>query len=198
MNVYYGVCGKFHAFQLATGIEKLGHLGGLYASDKSIYTPKGITPHKFHNRLDIALHRRLAGKLPFLQFDINTEVDKFDYWLLKKLERLEPGILHGWNSHVHQTFKSLKASGWKLCNERSCPHNVFQKDLLEEESKHLKLPFSYDSKRLEMAVEELYFSDIISTCSTYSANSYHDPALSKKSESIPWAVTMNFKILTEN
>lgn len=180
MKVYYGVCGKFHAFQLAAEVEKLGYLSGLYTADKSIYSPHGIPLHKFHNRLDIALNRRFARYLPFFHCDLNLQTDNFDRWLFKKLEKLEPGLLHGWNSQVYQTFKRLKTFGWKLCNERSCPHNLFQKNLLEEESKRLGLPFSYDSKRLEMAIEELYVSDIISTCSTYSASSYNDPELIKK------------------
>jgi glycosyltransferase involved in cell wall biosynthesis len=179
-KVYFGVCGRFHAFSLAREMEPFGVLGGVYAVDKCAWTPMGVPRSKFHNRLDMAVYSRVARYLPGVHYSGDTQVDRFDNWLLGKLRGIEPGVLHGWNSHVWGTFQALRQTGWRLCCERSCPHNQFQADLLREEARLLGLPFHYNPERLERAIEELYLADVISTCSQYSASSYRDPALRSK------------------
>jgi len=100
--------------------------------------------------------------------------------LRKKLEKKTPGILHSWNGNSHNTFKTLKGTGWRLCVERSCPHNQFQHDLLMEEGKALGIPFAQDMRMLELAIEELHLADVIIAPSTYSARSYDEPELIRK------------------
>lgn len=180
MKVSFGVCGRFQAFSIAREMERLGALGNVYAADKCLSSPQGIPAHKFHNRRDLAYRSRLARYVPFLSQSSMAMEDEFDAWLLKELQGKEPGVLHGWNTHVHKTFRALKGSDWRLCVERSCPHNMVQQELLEEEARLLGLTFPRDSKRLDMAIEELYMADVISTCSTYSASSYTDPLLKAK------------------
>ena len=111
----------------------------------------------------------------------HREIEKeFDRWLLGKVRRRRPGVLHGWNLHVRQTFQGLKGEGWKLCLERSCPHNAVQDQLLKEEAARLGLNYHSDAKTLGEAIEELYLADIISVPSQYSARSYDDPDLVTK------------------
>ena len=81
---------------------------------------------------------------------------------------------------MRRTFRALKGEGWKLCLERSCPHNAFQDQLLRDEARRLGLNFHSDPETLEEAIEELYLADIISVPSRYSAQSYHDPILKSK------------------
>ena len=180
VKVSFGVCGRFQAFSLAREMERLGALGHVYAADKCLSSPAGIPAHKFHNRRDLAYRARLGRYIPFLSQSNMAMEDEFDAWLLKALEGAAPGVLHGWNTHVHRTFRALKGSDWHLCVERSCPHNMVQQELLEEEARALGMTFPRDSRRLDMAIEELYTADVISTCSTYSARSYTDPALKAK------------------
>jgi glycosyltransferase involved in cell wall biosynthesis len=89
-------------------------------------------------------------------------------------------VLHSWNGSSHTIFRRLKGTGWRLCVERSCPHNQFQHDLLTEEGKYLEVPYFQNKAALDLAIEELYLADIIVAPSHYSANSYSDPALRKK------------------
>lgn len=180
MKISFGVCGRFQAFSLAREMERLGVLGDVYAADKCLSSPSGIPVYKFHNRRDLAYRSRLARYVPFLSQSSMTMEDEFDAWLLKALTGKAPGVLHGWNTHVHKTFRALKGSDWYLCLERSCPHNMVQQELLEEEAHLLGLTFPRDKRRLEMAIEELYMADVISTCSNYSARSYTDPVLKAK------------------
>ena len=179
-QVTYGVCGRFHAFSLAANIETLGALEQVYCADKAWRPPSGIPSAKFHNRWDLAIRQRVGRYAPMLRSNSRDIEVEFDRWLLGKVRHLLPGVLHGWNLHVRQTFKGLKGQGWKLCLERSCPHNLFQDRLLKEEAAALKLSYRSDVQVLHEAIEELYLADIISVPSRYSARSYEDPALRAK------------------
>src|SRR5438876_8245241 len=131
-RVTYGVCGRFHVFPLAAQMEKLGLLERVFCADKILRAPDGIPPPKFRNRLDLAIRQRAGRLVPWLASNPRQIEIEFDRWLLKNVERLRPGILHGWNLHVLRTFRALKGNGWKLCLERSCPHNAFQEALLKD------------------------------------------------------------------
>jgi glycosyltransferase involved in cell wall biosynthesis len=179
-KVSFGVCGRFHSFHLAREMHRVSALSEIYAADKCLTSPPGIPREKFHNRLDLAVWQRLGHYIPLFQRDDGAIGRTFDAWLLRSLLRKPPNVLHGWNTHVRQTFGALQGRGWRLCVERSCPHNMFQQELLEEEARSLGMTFPRDSGRLERAIEELYLSDVISTCSTYSASSYTDPVLKAK------------------
>ncbi|MGA2638053.1 glycosyltransferase family 4 protein [Methylocella sp.] len=104
----------------------------------------------------------------------------FDNWTARTLARKAPGILHSWNGSSYNTYRKLKGTGWLLCNERSCPHNQFQYDLLLEEGKALGVPHRQDMRALERAIEELHLADVIIAPSIYSASSYTEPELIRK------------------
>jgi glycosyltransferase involved in cell wall biosynthesis len=178
--ISFGVCGRFHAFHLAREMERLGVLADVYAADKTLGALRGVPRQKFHNRIDLAYRQRVSRYLPLLRQAGDAMERTFDRWLLSSIRRKPPGVLHGWNTHVHETFTSLKGQGWQLVVERSCPHNLFQQELLEEESRSLGMTFPRDQERLDRAIDELYLADVISTCSTYSAASYTDPTLKAK------------------
>ena len=178
MRITFAVCGRFHAFPLAIEMEKLGVLEQVYCADKTWRTPRGIPASRFQNRWDLAIRQRVSRYIPPLEHR-NIEA-QFDLWLLDRIRHLQPGVLHGWNLHVRRTFRALKGEGWKLCLERSCPHNAFQDQLLRDEARRLALNFHSDPETLEEAIDELYLADIISVPSRYSAKSYHDPILKAK------------------
>jgi glycosyltransferase involved in cell wall biosynthesis len=180
MRVTYGVCGRFHAFSLAAQMEKLGVLEQVYCADKAWYSPPGIPPSKFQNRWDLAIRQRASRYIPIIRFEQRKLETQFDDWLLNRVRHLPPGVLHGWNLHVRRTFQTLKGQNWKLCLERSCPHNAFQDELLKDESDRLGMSYYSDPRVVDEAVEELYLADVISAPSQYSARSYQDPALRAK------------------
>jgi glycosyltransferase involved in cell wall biosynthesis len=180
MRITFAVCGRFHAFPLAIEMEKLGVLEQVCCADKTWRTPRGIPASKFQNRWDLAMRQRISRYIPLFAVEDRNVAAQFDQWLLDRVRRLQPGVLHGWNLHVRRTFQALKGKGWKLCLERSCPHNAFQDQLLSDEARRLGLNYHSDPKALEEAIEELYLADIISVPSHYSAQSYHDPILKVK------------------
>ncbi len=173
------VAGKFHAFSLASEYAALGRLGDLYCVHRNTAPPKNVPRRAYHNRLDIAAWAVASNFVP-LGFTAERKFEIFDRWMARTLARKTPGILHSWNGNSLDTYKRLKGSGWLLCNERSCPHNQFQYDLLVEEGKALGIPHQQDMRGLERAIEELHLTDIIVAPSTYSASSYTEPELIRK------------------
>jgi glycosyltransferase involved in cell wall biosynthesis len=115
--------------------------------------------------------------MPFSEYNL---VEWFQRWLVPKLQKTQPGILHSWNGHSYLVYRGLKDSGWLLCNERSCPHNKFQYDLLCEEALITGVPHQQDMRALDLAIEELHLADVIVAPSRYSAASYKDSGLQSK------------------
>ena len=192
-NIYLAVFGRAHAFQLAREFERLGSLAQIFCSDKALCAPAGIPWHKFHNARFSAYYSRAARYFPVLPFSEPTLLQHFNRWLIRNLRSEVPGVLHGWNGHVNETFKYLRDSDWKLCSEKSCPHNQYQADLLSEEARLLGLSFFVNEDDLAKAVEELYLADVISTCSEYSASSFKDPILRAKVKVNPLGSNFSFQ-----
>jgi glycosyltransferase involved in cell wall biosynthesis len=176
-NVVLSVVGKFHAFSLATELANRGMLNALYCAYRTISPPPHVPWAKYCNRIDIGY----GAVLSTLGIQFNYDSAKvFDQWVAKKLINKQPNVLHGWNGCVHTTFLKLQGKGWKLCVERSCPHNQIQNDLLVEEAQRLKLPYNFNKEKLKLAIEELYLADVIVAPSNYSARSYDGTDLLKK------------------
>ncbi|WP_036258946.1 glycosyltransferase family 4 protein [Methylocapsa aurea] len=173
------VAGKFHAYHLASEFAALSRLGDLYSVHRKLDPPDHVSKKAFHNRFDLAVWAALSRYIPVGYTD-ERRFEVFDDWLAKRLAKKTPGILHSWNGSSYSTFKKLKGSGWRLCVERSCPHNQFQYDLLLEEGKALGIPHEQDMRALARNIEELHLADVIVAPSTFSASSYTEPELIRK------------------
>jgi glycosyltransferase involved in cell wall biosynthesis len=178
-SIDIAAAGKFHAHHLAAELATLGRLRDFYNVRRSLAPPPRVPPRRFHNRLDLALWSAAARFGP-VGYRHDRAYEIFDEWLRRRLEAKAPGVLHSWNGNSRATFRALKGRGWRLCLERSCPHNRVQYELLREESAALGVPFAPDPQVLEHAIEELYLADIIVAPSRYSARSYADPELARK------------------
>ncbi|HLW25820.1 MAG TPA: glycosyltransferase family 4 protein [Steroidobacteraceae bacterium] len=178
-SIDIAAAGKFHAHHLAAELASLGRLRDFYNVRRSLAPPPRVPPRRFHNRLDLALWSA-AARLGPVGYRHDRAYEIFDEWLRRRLETQAPGVLHSWNGNSRATFRALKGRGWRLCLERSCPHNRVQYELLREESAALGVPFAPDPQVLERAIEELYLADIIVAPSRYSARSYADPELARK------------------
>jgi glycosyltransferase involved in cell wall biosynthesis len=173
------VAGKFHAYHLASELAAVSRLGDLYSVHRSTHPPERVSRGAFHNRLDLAGWAALS-RFVSLGYRDERKFEIFDKWLLRRLRKKEPAILHSWNGSSYHTFKGLKGAGWRLCVERSCPHNQFQYDLLREEGKTLGVAHVQNMRALERSIEELHLADVIVAPSSYSAQSYTDPELIRK------------------
>jgi glycosyltransferase involved in cell wall biosynthesis len=173
------VAGKFHAYHLASEYAALARLRDLYSAHRSINSPNHVSRKAFHNRVDLAIWQQLSRFIS-LRYTDERKVEIFDDWIAASLAKKTPGILHSWNGNSYKTFKKLKGLGWRLCVERSCPHNQFQYELLLEEGKALGIPHVENMRMLDRAIEELHLADVIIAPSSYSASSYKEPELIQK------------------
>jgi glycosyltransferase involved in cell wall biosynthesis len=173
------VAGKFHAFSLASEYAALGRLGDLYCVHRKTNPPSRVERASYHNRFDLAVWAALSRFGPAGYTDAR-KMEMFDNWLLRRLAKKTPAILHSWNGNSRNTFRKLKGAGWRLCVERSCPHNQFQHNLLVEEGESIGIPHRQDMRVLEWAIEELHLADVIVAPSSYSARSYTEPELIRK------------------
>jgi glycosyltransferase involved in cell wall biosynthesis len=180
-TVDIAVAARFHAYQLASELAALGRLGDIFSLHHTFVPPPNIGFGAFHNRIDLALRNDLARFVPALRRDTSEDVADFEDWVIRQLERKTPQVLHGWNGHSRRTFRALRNRGWKLCVERSCPHNMTQYNLLTEEGRLLDVPHRENLDKLNRDIEELHLSDVIVAPSSYSAKSYDEyPELTGK------------------
>ena len=192
-KVILAVAGKFHAFSLACEYEKLGRLKTLYASHRKWQAPRGVPAEKFHNRVDLAFWQIMGARFKCLGYSETNKNNIFDQWIKRQLSNCSPGVLHGWNGCMYETFLSLESTGWLRCVERSCPHNQFQYDLLKEEEGRVGIPHYQDMTALTRHIEELYLADVFICPSNYSANSYKDPKLQAKLRRVPLGGNFRFQ-----
>lgn len=170
------VAGKFHAYRLASEYAAITRLRGLYSAHISVNVPNNLSYRKFHNRIDLAIWGELSRFIS-LGYTDARKLELFDNWIATNLINKAPAILHSWNGNSRNTFAKLKGLGWRLCVERSCPHNRFQYELLSEEGKALGVPHVQNMHLLDRAIEELYLADVIVAPSSYSASTYKEPEL---------------------
>lgn len=192
-KVTLAVSGKFHAFHLASEYARMQKLQSLYAAHRTIKPPRNLTRKQYRNRFDLALGVYISSRLPIINLNDKKKNGIFDEWLAGSLKNTQPGILHSWNGNSYQTFKSLKGAGWLKCLERSCPHNLFQHELLSEEADFLGIDYVKDKAVLERDIEELYLADVIVAPSKYSASSYTDPELIKKVKVNPLGANLKYR-----
>ena len=192
-KITLAVSGKFHAFHLANEFARMKKLQSIFSVHRTVSPPKNLSRKQYKNRFDLALGVYISSRLPFVNFNDLKKNKIFDEWLATSLKSIQPGILHSWNGNSYQTFKSLKDSDWLKCVERSCPHNLFQHELLSEEADFLGINYVKDKAELERNIEELYLADVIVAPSTYSANSYSDPELIKKIKVNPLGANLKYQ-----
>jgi glycosyltransferase involved in cell wall biosynthesis len=191
-SIDLAVAGKFHAYHLASEYAALGRLRGLYSSHRSMSSPDRVSRHAFHNRVDLAFWEQLCRFIPLGHAD-ERKLEIFDDWIADSLAKKTPGILHSWNGNSHNTFGRYKGTGWRLCVERSCPHNQIQYETLLEEGKALGIPHVQNLRLLERAIEELYLADVIIAPSSYSASSYRERELAEKVRINPLGTNVDYQ-----
>jgi glycosyltransferase involved in cell wall biosynthesis len=180
-KITLAVSGKFHAFHLAKEYAKLNLLDSIHCISKEMNPPKGVSKKQYYNNITLGVWKLSSSYLNLLGYSPEKKNLIFDDLIAKRIKNIDSGILHTWNGASLKTLKVASKFGWKTCLERSCPENMFQHDLLLEESDILGLPYKGAiGDALKRNIEELYLADKIICPSTYSANSYKDPELIKK------------------
>lgn len=171
--------GRFHMVPLATEFARSSCLGAVHIQSRFWAVPEDLPKQAYHNDWWGAVWGKLASRMGN-QNAMDLSRANFARKVADHLASQPPGILHGWNGVMHQTFHRLQGTGWLRCVERSCPHNLFQYEILREEGERLGVPHMENLDQLKRNVEELYLADVIAVPSSYSASSYRDPELVAK------------------
>ena len=192
-KVTLAVSGKFHAFHLASEFARMGKLSSLYAVHRTVKPPQNLSTEQYRNRFDLALGVFLSSHFPFLKMTQLKKNRVFEKWLINDLKNAKPGIIHSWNGNSFDLFRDLKSPDWLKCLERSCPHNMFQHEIISAEADFLNIEYFKDRASLEREIEELYLADVIVAPSQYSANSYNDSDLIKKIRVNPLGANFKYR-----
>ncbi|WP_406699009.1 glycosyltransferase family 4 protein [Singulisphaera sp. Ch08] len=167
MNVCVSVYSRFHAFDLAGQLHRLGHLGRLITSYPKFKAVEfGVPREKVRSLLLHEVAKRAWWKMPAaLKPDWNL-----DPWFSERFERAawkhipkETDIFVGVSSFSERGLIEAKRLGAVTVLERGSTHIEFQRDILAEEFDHWGVKgFRVDPRSVVKELREYEITDYIS------------------------------------
>ncbi|MBD2335790.1 glycosyltransferase family 4 protein [Calothrix sp. FACHB-156] len=146
MKVTVSVCGRFHAFNLAQQLQKIGDLHQLISTYPTFAITKfGIDRQFIHSIWHLEVLSRSWYRLPTrLRGDHNLQL-----WFLEQFDRsvtkfLSPGfdLFVGWSGSNFWSLQRAKELGAKIVIERGSSHMHYQTTILQEEYEKWGLNFA--------------------------------------------------------
>ncbi|QIR40487.1 glycosyltransferase family 4 protein [Tolypothrix sp. PCC 7910] len=146
MKVTVSVCGRFHAFNLAQQLQKIGYLHQLISTYPTFAITKfGIDRQLIHSIWHLEVLSRSWYRLPtWLRGDRNLQL-----WFLEQFDRsvtkfLSPGfdLFVGWSGSNFWSLQRAKELGAKTVIERGSSHMHYQTTILQEEYEKWGLNFA--------------------------------------------------------
>jgi glycosyltransferase involved in cell wall biosynthesis len=174
MKVAVASVGRFHAFDLARQMERLGHLTRLYTAYPR-FKVDGLPAAKVSTFPWIMGPATLAGRfgLPGLRERLNFSIiETFDRWMAERLAPCE--VFHCLSSFGLESHRAARARhGALTVCDRGSSHIVFQNEILREEYARFDIPYrGTDVRILERELAEYEFCDLISVPSSFSLRSF--------------------------
>lgn len=175
VNVLPGT--RFHSTQL---IEKLGALNcdvKVYSSSpKKNFKTRASFSYQFVPQLAVILERLFKMDLAPLELGQNKLYDHLCRILMR-----DSDVLHGWAGLSLLSGMRAKRHGGIYILERSCPHVLFQEELIASESEKLKVAYQPKPKWwIERSLREYEEADYIITPSDYTRNTLLKRGISEK------------------
>ena len=199
------VHGRFHAFDLARELLKLGHDVRLYTNYPKFVAARFGIPRKWvtsfllHGVLDRLL--RAINTWCGLGYPERWMHEIFGGWAAKKVEKENWDVLHAWSGVCEEPFQMFKSKPPRLICERGSSHIAFQKKILEEESlrvaRKLEIPSAWI---IDREMKEYQLADRVHVPSTFAKETFKDQNFPEtKLTMIPLGVnTKIFKIAPED
>ncbi len=174
MKVCVGSAGRFHAFDLARQMERLGHLTRLYTAYPR-FKVDGLPAAKVSTFPWIMGPAALAGRfgLPGLRERLNFSIiETFDRWMAARLAPCD--VFHCLSSFGLQSHRAARARhGALTVCDRGSAHIVFQNEILHEEYECCGIPYrAIDARIVERELAEYEFCDLISAPSSFTLRSF--------------------------
>ena len=182
MNVAVASVGRFHAFDLARQMERLGYLGRLYTAYPRFKVdglpgarvstfPWLMGPAIFAGRFGST---GLGNRLNF------AAIETFDRWMAQRLEQCD--VFHCLSSFGYESHRAARARhGALTVCDRGSSHITFQDQILREECARFDIPFpGIDGQIVERELAEYEFCDLISVPSTFAMRSFIEQGVARE------------------
>lgn len=174
MKVVVASVGRFHAFDLARQMVRLGHLSRLYTGYPRVKVD-GLPAAKVSTFPWLMGPATFAGRFGFsgLRDRLNVAViESFDRWMARRLEQCD--VFHCLSSFGLESHRAARARyGALTVCDRGSSHIRFQNEILREEYARFDLPFAgIDARIMERELAEYEFCDLISVPSTFAMRSF--------------------------
>lgn len=193
MNVCVGSPGRFHTFDLARQLERVGMLQRLYTGYPR-WKVDGLSPERVSTFPWLTLAAHGAGRLGLqsVQRSLNWPLIKsFDSWLSNTLEPCD--VFHCLSSFGVASHRGAKARhGALTVCDRGSSHIQFQNDILREEYLSLGMPYRpIDPRVIERELTEYDECDLIFVPSRFVQRSFIDRGVSEeKLRVVPYGVDL--------
>ena len=137
MKVTISVLGRFHAFDLARELERLGALDRLYTSYPGARATRfGIPKERVRGCAPMEVANRALQRVETLssgRIDARALACEWHDRAVARRLRPESDVFLGWSGSALASLERAKRLGMLACVERGSTHIVHQRDLLAEE-----------------------------------------------------------------
>ncbi len=177
MKIAIIVPGRFHAFDLARELLKLGHDVTLFTNYPKFAAARfGVPPDKvrsflIHGVLSRFFHilQRKCG-LPYPEKWLHSIFGK---WAMVRVCCEPWDVVQGWSGICEELFKRLKDSSAVLVCERGSTHISFQKKILEEEVRRIDRSLEVPSEwTVSREIREYDLADVVHVPSRFAKESF--------------------------
>ena len=173
MKVIVSVHGRFHAFELASGLYERGHLQQLITTYPGFYVKK-LTNHSLPLRSvpQLELLKRIMNRTRF-----GTRPDGYMGSAFGKFASRSnmtgADIFVGWANATLEAIKPARSAGLKIVLERGSSHICHQTEILKSAYKEFgSTEIITPKKVIERELEEYELVDAISVPSSYAAQTF--------------------------
>jgi glycosyltransferase involved in cell wall biosynthesis len=182
MRVCIGSAGRFHAFDLAQQMDRLGHLTRLYTAYPRWKTD-GLPRKKVRTfpwlAVPSAALARVLNTRGWREIDWMV-IDTFGSWLARRLEPCD--VLHClscYGSRAHRIAKE-RYGALTVC-DRGSSHILFQDEILAEEHSRWKVPYRhFDPRMVERELQEYEECDLILVPSDFAYQSFVEKGVARE------------------
>jgi glycosyltransferase involved in cell wall biosynthesis len=175
MRVSLSPIGRFHHFDLARQLLRLGHEVSIFTGNpRAKVDPDLRRLAKTHSSLRILV--ALAGRIGLSeQFYWLDEIFARDYdnWVARSVNPEWTDVLHALDGPGPKAGRVVKANGKLWICDRGSAHILTQKEILEEEHKYWQVPPpKFGTDRLERSVAEYEEAHAITVPSQFARRSF--------------------------
>lgn len=193
MKVCIGSLGRFHAFDLAKELERLGYLERLYTGYPR-FKVEALPHQKLETSPWFYSLGLLLGRWGFHSVEnyLNRfAIESFDRWMAKNLPNCD--VFHGLSSFGLRTHQRAREryKALTVC-DRGSSHILYQKEILTEEYDRWSVPApTFDEKIIERELEEYEECDYVFVPSEFVYQSFLKKGVPKdKIMKIPYGVDL--------